>query len=45
MAMKNLRELWGTRFIHYMTEFQKYMKYVVTGHLALVLVFAIGAGG
>jgi ABC-2 type transport system permease protein len=45
MAMKNLRELWGTRFIHYMTEFQRYMKYVVTGHLALVLVFAIGAGG
>ena len=43
--MKNLRELWGARFIHYMTEFQKYMKYVVTGHLALALVFAIGAGG
>ena len=43
--MNNLRELWGARFIHYMTEFQKYMKYVVTGHLALVLVFAIGAGG
>ncbi|WP_172372949.1 ABC transporter permease [Sporosarcina jiandibaonis] len=43
--MKNLRELWGARFIHYMTEFQKYMKYVFTGHLALVLVFAIGAGG
>lgn len=43
--MKNLRELWGARFIHYMTEFQRYMKYVFTGHLALVLVFAIGAGG
>ena len=43
--MNNLRELWGTRFMHYMTEFQRYMKYVFTGHLALVLVFAIGAGG
>ena len=28
-----------------MTEFQKYMKYVFTGHLAIVLVFTIGAGG
>ena len=43
--MKNLRELWGNRFFQYMTEFQKYMKYVFTGHLAIVLVFAIGAGG
>ena len=43
--MKNLRELWGARFIHYMTEFQKYMKYVFTGHLAIGSVFTIGAGG
>ena len=43
--MKNLRELWGARFLHYMTEFQKYMKYVFTGHLAIVLIFTIGAGG
>lgn len=43
--MKNLRELWGTRFFNYMTEFQKYMKYVFTGHLAIVLVFTIGAAG
>ena len=43
--MKNLRELWGVRFLHYMTEFQKYMKYVFTGHLAIVFVFTIGAGG
>ncbi len=43
--MKNLRELWGARFFNYMTEFQKYMKYVFTGHLAIVLVFAIGAAG
>ncbi len=43
--MKNLRELWGARFLHYITEFQKYMKYVFTGHLAIVLIFTIGAGG
>ena len=43
--MNNLREIWGARFVHYMTELQKYMKYVFTGHLAIVLVFTIGAGG
>ena len=43
--MNNLREIWGVRFVHYMTELQKYMKYVFTGHLAIVLVFTIGAGG
>lgn len=43
--MKNLRELWGARFFQYMTEFQRYMKYVFTGHLAIVLMFAIGAAG
>ncbi|MBE1554901.1 ABC transporter permease [Sporosarcina limicola] len=43
--MNHLREIWGARFIHYMTELQKYMKYVFTGHLAIVFVFTIGAGG
>ncbi|MFD1926977.1 ABC transporter permease [Sporosarcina siberiensis] len=43
--MNNLREIWGTRFVHYMTELQKYLKYVFTGHLAIVFVFTIGAGG
>ena len=43
--MNNLRELWGARFFHYMTEFQKYMKYVFTSHLAIVFVFTLGAGG
>ncbi len=43
--MNNLREIWGNRFVHYMTEFQRYMKFVFTGHLAIVLVFTIGAGG
>ncbi|HJF32374.1 MAG TPA: ABC transporter permease [Sporosarcina psychrophila] len=42
--MNNLREIWGARFVHYITELQKYLKYVFTGHLAIVLVFTIGAG-
>ncbi|MHA6260732.1 ABC transporter permease [Sporosarcina sp. CAU 1771] len=43
--MNNLREIWGQRFVHYITELQKYLKYVFTGHLAIVLVFTLGAGG
>ncbi len=43
--MNNLREIWGQRFIYYVTELQKYMKYVFTGHLAIVFIFTIGAGG
>ncbi|MCM3712206.1 ABC transporter permease [Sporosarcina luteola] len=43
--MNNLREIWGDRFIRYMNELQKYMRFVFTGHLAIVLLFTIGAGG
>ncbi|MEK3937363.1 ABC transporter permease [Sporosarcina sp. FSL W7-1349] len=43
--MNGLREIWSSRFIHYVTELQKYLKYVFTGHLAIVLMFTIGAGG
>lgn len=43
--MNNLREIWSSRFFHYVNELQKYMRYVFTGHLAIVLMFAIGAGG
>ncbi|MBB4826559.1 ABC-2 type transport system permease protein [Sporosarcina luteola] len=43
--MKDLRNIWSDRFIHYMNEVQRYMKFVFTGHLAIVLVFTIGAGG
>ena len=43
--MNGLREIWADRFVHYMTELQKYLKYVFTGHLAIVLLFTIGAGG
>lgn len=43
--MNSLREIWSDRFVRYMTELQKYMKFVFTGHLAIVLLFTIGAGG
>lgn len=43
--MNNLREVWGSRFLHYITEVQRYLKYVFTGHLVLVLIFALGAAG
>ncbi len=43
--MNDLKSIWGKRFYHYMREVQKYMQYIFTGHLAIVLVFAIGAVG
>lgn len=43
--MNNLQEVWSKRFNHYMTEVQKYMRFVFTGHIAIVLVFVIGAVG
>ena len=43
--MNSLRDIWTNRFVHYMNELQKYMKFVFTGHLAIVLLFTIGAGG
>ena len=43
--MNNLREVWSKRFVFYINELQKYMKFIVSGHLAIVIVFAIGALG
>lgn len=43
--MNNLRDVWSSRFMHYIGEVQKYMQFVFTGHIAIVLVFLIGAGG
>ncbi|SES19640.1 ABC transporter permease [Psychrobacillus sp. OK032] len=43
--MNNLREIWGKRFVFYINELQKYLKYIFTGHIAIVFVFVIGAGG
>ncbi|HWL26253.1 MAG TPA: ABC transporter permease [Ureibacillus sp.] len=43
--MNNLSQIWSKRFNHYLNEVQKYMRFVFTGHLAIVLVFVIGAVG
>lgn len=43
--MNNLQDVWRTRFTHYMGEVQKYMRFVFTGHLAIVIMFVLGAGG
>ena len=43
--MKNLHDVWQVRFHHYVNELQKYLKYVITGHLVIVFVFALGAAG
>lgn len=43
--MNNLHDLWAKRFAHYMSEVQKYMRFIFSGHIAIVLVFLVGAGG
>lgn len=43
--MRNLQDVWQTRLTHYTAELQKYMRYIFTGHIAIVLVFLLGAGG
>ena len=43
--MNNLREVWSKRFVFYINELQKYLKFIISGHLAIVIVFAIGALG
>lgn len=43
--MNNLRDVWSSRFVHYISEVQKYMQFIFTGHIAIVLVFLVGAGG
>lgn len=43
--MKNLHDVWRLRFLHYVNELQKYLKYVFTGHLVIVIVFVLGAAG
>ena len=43
--MNNLRDVWSSRFMHYIGEVIKYMQFIFTGHIAIVLVFLIGAGG
>lgn len=43
--MKNLHDVWSKRFRSYTVEVQNYFKYIFTGHIAVVLLFAIGAAG
>ncbi len=40
-----MQSIWSKRFLHYIGEVQKYMRFVFTGHLAIVFVFAVGAAG
>ncbi len=43
--MKNLHEVWSKRLQKYIVEVQNYMRFIVTGHIAIVMLFAIGAAG
>lgn len=43
--MNSMRDVWSKRFMHYMGELQKYMRFVFTGHIAIVIVFVVGALG
>lgn len=43
--MNNMQSIWSKRFLHYIGEVQKYMRFIFTGHLAIVFVFAVGAAG
>ncbi|PKH08882.1 ABC transporter permease [Planomicrobium sp. MB-3u-38] len=43
--MKNLHDVWSKRLGSYTVEVQNYFKYIFTGHIAVVLLFAIGAAG
>ncbi|TAA70578.1 ABC transporter permease [Planococcus salinarum] len=43
--MKNLHDVWSKRLHSYSIEVQNYLKYIFTGHIAVVLLFALGAAG
>ncbi|MBT2571861.1 ABC transporter permease [Planococcus sp. ISL-110] len=43
--MKNLHDIWSKRLHKYTVEVQNYLKYIFTGHIAVVLLFALGAAG
>jgi ABC-2 type transport system permease protein len=40
-----MHNIWSKRFNHYVKELQKYTRYIFTGHIAVVLVFVLGALG
>lgn len=43
--MNNVIDVWSKRFESYIAEMQKYMRFIFTGHIAIVFVFVIGALG
>ena len=43
--MKSIHDVWSKRFLHYMEELQKYLRFVFTGHIGIVIVFIVGALG
>lgn len=43
--MKNLHDVWSKRLHSSTLEVQNYLKYIFTGHIAVVLLFALGAAG
>ena len=43
--MNSIFDVWSKRFAHYIGEVQKYMQFIFTGHIVIVLVFALGAAG
>src|SRR5699024_1887137 len=45
VPMTDLRAIWKRRIGEYVQETQKYLQYVFTGHLVIVLLFVLGAVG
>ena len=43
--MPNLASIYGKRFQNYFIELQRYMQFIISGHIAVVLLFVIGAAG
>ncbi len=43
--MKNLHDVWDKRLKRYTIEVQNYLKFIVTGHIAVVMLFVLGAAG